>query len=696
MLNTDALQQLSQLKNDIRSTKEFAQGTVRGTTKRFGFVDLDDGRSAFLNPNEMQRVFPGDRVEVSIESNKDDKLEATLENLLQSDLSRFTGRYVVRGQGHFVDPDLPQFSRLLFLPPKERKGLSEGDHLQCKVTQHPFKHAGKTQASVLQRIGDDSCVGIERDYTIAKFELPNQWPNEVTEQANDIGSEVTDRQSQYQDLTADTFVTIDAATTQDMDDALSIRVTDSGWLLRVAIADPSHDIAFDSALEQHARQRCNTVYLPGSAVTMLPETLSHTTYSLRPGVVRPAVVSDLHIDSNGAITEHSVHLAYIQSSAKLSYAGVSAALDDSATETAATTANTDSNDTDNITPELLTLLQHLQQCAQARNQYRRDQHLVMEDKPDYDFVLNEQGKISDIIKTERNVAHKIVEEAMLATNHCAGQLLAQHNCGLFSQHAGFKTERLEEIASLLKDDQPDTQVGNLQTLTDYQRLMSDLALESSANVTLSTLKRMLQPGKLSTEALPHMGLGFSHYATITSPIRRYNDLYNHYCLKHIVTEQALPPLPENTLEQLQEQIFTGRKACRQMEQWLCSEYMATLPKLHYQATVVLVTASGLGVTLTDNGINGFVFLGGNKKQKPAFDSRRMKLTVQDTEYVLDQTVTVVVDNIDEAQRKVNFVLVSDQSKTRQETINLDTTNLDTKSQSTTTQDNTTSNDTATE
>src|SRR5690606_10782336 len=147
---------------------------------------------------------------------------------------------------------------------------------------------------------------------------------------------------------------------------------------------------------------------------------------------------------------------------------------------------------------------------------------------DYFYILNDQKKIERIEKRERTLAHRIVEEAMLATNICAGRFLSQHpGLGIFSNHVGFRPERLKDALNLLQEDSPEYLPGDLQTLPDFQRMLRSLRLDPDGNQGFSGLRpllqRMLQASALSLSASEHFGLGFSHYATITSPIRRYHD-----------------------------------------------------------------------------------------------------------------------------------------------------------------------------
>lgn len=659
MFNCDALQQLKQ---DMHASKELAQGLVRGTSKRFGFVVLDDGREAFLNPDEMQRVFPGDRVEVSLSATHDkndkEKLEATLEKLISSDLEEFVGRYIVRGKGHFVEPDVHGFNRWIFLAPNDRADALAGDYIRVRITRHPFNYEGKAQAKVLTRIGRDEDIAIEAKYTVEKFQLPFIFGDKAKEQAAELEGECFSASASRQDLTALPFVTIDSASTLDMDDALYAKRLDksqgNGWELLVAIADPSSEININSPLDLAARERVNSVYLPGNTISMLPQALSHDTFSLVQGKARPALVCTITISEDGDIRAFSFSEALIQSKYKLSYLSVAALLE-----------QTDTRSELNIDDDVTESLQLLSQLSYARTRYRQDHALVMEDRPDYYPILNDKRKIERIEKCERTLAHALVEEAMLATNICAGEFFAKHpGHGIFSTHAGFKPERLDEVKSLLKDDRPDISTDDITSLSGYQKLISSLQRSDANCVVLATLKRTLQPGQLSLEAKPHMGLGLAHYATVTSPIRRYNDLFNHQAIKNILNGDSAATLPESSIEKMQLQVGNGRQACRQMERWLYCQFMQQFIGQQYTGTVSLTTSVGLGINLNDFGIQGFCYLAADRNNKPKFDSRRMKLSHNDVDYYLEQSVDVIVDSIDIDARKINLRLTTDtQEKT---------------------------------
>lgn len=655
MLNKNALQQLSQLKTTLRTSKTMAQGVVRTTTRRFGFVRLDDGRDAFIDPEQMLRVLPDDRIEIEVITNSKDQLEAKLEKLINSPLKEFVGRYIVKGPAHFVEPDVPQFNRWLFIPPQERKNCQAGDYIHCAIARHPFHSEGKGQVRVLNRLGKPEDPGIESRYIAAKYNLPAEWPQTALDQAQAINGILPAQEAEQEDLTHLPFVTIDAESTRDMDDALYIEANISGWELITAIADPTRHIEFNSPLEIAARTRANTVYLLGQSLTMLPVELSHDTYSLVAEQNRPALICRMQIAHDGTVTGYNFGEATIRSHQKLSYQSVHEFL----------SGNTEALDA----PEnIKTLLHELQKLTDVRTAYRSENALVMEDKPDYFYVLNEQRRIDRVEKRLRNSAHRLVEEAMLATNICAGDFFAKHpGYGIFSSHVGFRPERLDDAVALITEDKPGYAVGDLTCLADFQRLIRTLRLNLDHNeknpALQSILQRMLQAGALSFEAQAHFGLGFAHYATITSPIRRYHDFYNHLALKRILQQQ--PPLEFNTLEQLQEQLATGRTACRQLELWLCCQFMAQQIGSVHAGIITQINSAGIGVRLDDIGVEGFALLA-NKEAgiKPAFDARRLSLTYENKTYRLDQQVFVMLTAVDVDQRRISLQLVDEETAAR--------------------------------
>lgn len=649
MLNSDALQQLTQLKKTIEESKDYGAGIVRGTQNRFGFVLLDDGREAFLPPEEMQQVLPGDRVKVSLIENEKKKHEAKLEKLISSELKAFVGRYTEKGRNHFVAADHPQLSRWFFVTPKQRKDFKDGDLVSCQLLRHPFGD-GKAQTKIVTKIGRADDIGIERRYTIHKHGLATEWSDEAQQQVEAIKAQAAqpDDEEAREDLTQLNFVTIDAESTQDMDDAVYAEAADEGWTLYTAIADPAAYIDAESPLDVAAKQRASSLYFPGASVPMFPNELSQDAFSLISGARRPVLVCRQGIDPAGKIVSYQFSTATIQSRNKLSYHQVADFLE-----------NGNASAVPDSCCESLT---HLHEIAKARKHYRSQHYVVQDDKFDYVFRLNKRQKIERVELRQPTLAHQVVEEAMLATNCCAGALFAeiskkrgQAGGGLFSSHAGFRDERLQEIGQLLKKDKPTIENLELRELDSYRRLVRELQQDAADAVLLATLKRRLQPAKVSFEAAPHFGLGFDYYATITSPIRRYQDLHNQRVIKAHLNQQTAD-YNESLPADLQLQIIRNRQASRQVEHWLLCQFMAGKTGQEFEAGVVSVASQGILVRLVDTGAEGFIQIRGGKDQPVKYDSLRMTLSHNEKTFHLEQKLKVKLKKVDLAGKQLQLEL----------------------------------------
>ena len=629
MLNQDSLQQLKQLKKEIHDSIERVEGIVRGSQGRFGFVRLEDKRDIFLPPPEMQKVFPGDRVKIAIKPQNDGKLAAEIEKLVESPLNTLIGQYVVRGKGHFIEPDILYFNRLLFIPPSERKKANPGDYIQCRVKRHPI-HDGKSMVEIVRHIGAADQPGLEAALSICKFDLASEWPDK------DLKGIVDDQYADKRlDLTATPFVTIDSPESRDLDDALYAECTNSGWRLMVAIADPTALIEAGSAIERAALARNSSVYMPGRVLPMLPEILTQDRCSLLPEQVRPAIVCDIEMDSQGEISRFELLQATVRSSAKLNYAEVAAHLRG-----------------DQQLPH--PALDPLKQVLNTLLSRRREKHLVMDDRPDYRLILNEQGKIDSVRKIERNDAHRLVEECMLITNRCAAELL-RNDKALFMTHRGVREDRVDTVKALLGEYAPDLQETPFTELKSYIELQHTLASRSGERPLRSIISRMLERGEWSVTAKPHHGLGFSCYTNCTSPLRKSMDFMVQRCLHATLNEQPLPTLTPEWAEEQQTLLQRNRQAAYQTEQMLKCQYMDAHKDEKFAAHIVQVAGGGFTVRLDDNGFEGFLDVR-RIEGKLSFDPVALRLYNDNASFQLDQEVSVCIDSIDTARHRLFFKL----------------------------------------
>ncbi|WP_075185709.1 VacB/RNase II family 3'-5' exoribonuclease [Teredinibacter haidensis] len=653
MLDKNILSQLTQLKSDIQASKEYAQGTVAGTNGRFGFVRLEDGRDAFLSPEKMLHVIPGDKVKISLTTNNKGQLEGTLEELVEQSLTRFLGQYRSSKKGHFVVPlgEAPgmkssPMNRWIFLPPKARGRCKDGDMVVARLQQHPYKD-GKASAKILERIGQEDDAYIERRYIAAKYDLIPRYSESAQKQSKTIEKSFQEIQfgDDRLDLTTEPFVTIDSASTRDMDDALALQKIDVDgkyeYQLQVAIADPASFIGQNSALAQSTLKNAQSIYLLGGAVPMLPEALANECFSLHEAANRPSLVCKQTYSAKGELTGYSFHKALICSQHKLSYKGVAALL-----------AGEEECELSNLPENIQQMLKDLSELAELRTAYRKAEYLVGDEQLEYDIHLSDKGKIEKTTPRSRTRAHQIVEESMLATNFCAGEFLKQKGMGLFTIHAGFRVDRLGEVKALLKEEGFEHE--DLQTESGYLTLIKDIAASNKAHL-LSPLRRMMPSSELSIDPAAHLGIGMPHYATITSPIRRYADLYNHWAIHNQLNKSSFSAIKDENKTSIQNALTYGRQADRELFQWLTCQYAEKLIGTTGKAKIRIVTQQGFGARLLDSGIDGFILF--TKKQEKSFDAKRMTLTVNEHTYALEQEVEIKVESVDMDKRRIAYSVI---------------------------------------
>lgn len=634
MLDANALAQLQSLKSDIKNNTPIYTGTVKGTGRSFGFVVGDDALEYFLPPDEMAKVFPGDRVEFIAEQQSDGKVRATLEKLIESNLTEFLGRYVERGKAQGVEPEAPGHTKWLFVPPKKTCEAKDSQWVKARVTRHPWE-TGKAQAEVIEVVGSEGEAGTWHAMAIQKHGLLRGFPEPLLEAANALTEEQIDTLAgDRTDLTDMPFVTIDAASTRDMDDALFAEETDDGWLLHVAIADPSAWFGPESDLDAAARARLITTYLPGQPLTMLPDRLANDLCSLVPEKKRLSLVFHIRIARDGSLGKLAITRAVIRSTAKLNYREVSGWLDGR-----------------EPIPAQHWHLETLKECCRALNEWRHRHALVMADRPDYRIKVDDELNVIGIEKEERNTANGLVEESMLAVNRITAAWLIEDKA-LFMTHPGFRPEREEELKGILREYAREISDTDGNSLDGYKTIMR--TAKEVENFPLQTvLQKRLERGSWSQTAAPHYGLGFEQYTTVTSPIRKYMDLMLHRLIHAKLANESFT-IPEDLIEDLNSRLINSRKAANEVENRLRLEWLAKQPEQTWQATIVHINSGGLIAQLDDNGAAGFIDLRGSE-DKYSYDPLRMMMKGEKQTFVLNQQLSVKVVKNDGQKLELEIV-----------------------------------------
>ncbi|KAB0885779.1 exoribonuclease II [Cronobacter muytjensii] len=582
---------LAQLKQQLHSQTPRAEGVVKATEKGFGFLEVDAQKSYFIPPPQMKKVMHGDRVIAVIHTEKE-KESAEPEELIEPFLTRFVGRVQKKDDRLSIVPDHPLLKDAI--PCRAERGVSHdfqsGDWAVAEMRRHPLKGDRGFYAELTQFItfGDDHFVPWW--VTLARHNLEREAPDGVA-------TEMLDENLTREDLTALDFVTIDSASTEDMDDALYVETLDGDRLqLTVAIADPTAWIAEGSKLDNIAKVRAFTNYLPGFNIPMLPRELSDDLCSLREGVARPALVCRMIIDAQGAISDEiQFFAATIESKAKLAYDDVSNWLEEK-------------GDWQPASEAIAAQIRLLQQVCQRRSAWRVEHALVFKDRPDYRFVLGEKGEVLDIVAEPRRIANRIVEESMIAANICAARVLRDKlGFGVYNVHAGFDPASTEQLATLLQSHGMHVDANDVLTLPGFCKLRRELDAQPSGFLD-SRIRRFQSFAEISTEPGPHFGLGLEAYATWTSPIRKYGDMVNHRLLKAIIKgESAQRPQEESTV-QMAERRRLNRMAERDVGDWLYARFLKDKAgtDTRFAAEIIDISRGGMRVRLVDNGAVAFI------------------------------------------------------------------------------------------
>jgi len=545
---------LAQLKEKLHSQTPRAEGVVKGTEKGFGFLEVDAQKSYFIPPPQMKKVMHGDRIIAVIHTDKD-RESAEPETLVEPFLSRFVGRVQKKDDRLSIVPDHPLLKEAIQCRPV--RGLThdfqQGDWAVAEMRRHPLKGDRGFYAELTEFIvsADDHLAPWW--VTLSRHNLERQDP--------EMGfGEMLDENLQREDLTALDFVTIDSASTEDMDDALYVEaLEDNALRLTVAIADPTAYVAEGSELDKLAAQRAFTNYLPGFNIPMLPRELSDDVCSLRPDVRRPVLACRVTVAQDGSLSDVHFFAAWIESKAKLVYDEVSDWLENSGEWQPQNDA-------------IANQIRLLHQLCLSRGEWRQAHALVFKDRPDYRFLLGEKGEVLDIVAEPRRIANRIVEEAMILANICAAEVLRDKlGFGIYNVHAGFDTANAEQAAAVLATHGITADPSAITTLDGFRVLRRELDAQPTQFLD-SRIRRFQTYAEITTEPGPHFGLGLEAYATWTSPIRKFGDMINHRLLKAIVRGESIARPDDAVTVTMSERRRLNRMAERDVGDWLYARY----------------------------------------------------------------------------------------------------------------------------
>ena len=633
---------------------DLVTGRVIGHRDGFGFLRPDDaGSDLFLSPRQMRSLMHGDRaVARVVKVDRDGRREGALVEVVERGVGKVVGRFRRESGVAFVRPHDSRIHQDVHVPPGTDLDARDGDYVVARVTEPPTRRHPPIGA-VEEVLGDRMLPGMEIDVAIRAWELPVAWPEAAEREAAALPAEVGGSDVEgREDLRGLGFVTIDGEDARDFDDAVYCERTARGWRVVVAIADVSACVHPGTALDEEARLRGNSVYFPDRVIPMLPEPISNGLCSLRPGEDRLCLGCELIVTGAGRVHRSRFFEGVIRSRARLTYTEVSGALEQG-----------DAGARERL-GAVAPMLETLHDAYGALRRARDERGAIDFDMTETRVVLGEDGRVVRLEPAARNVAHRIIEECMVAANVAAARFLERHRLpALFRIHEGPSPDKVEELRVFLEELGLKLGGGDAPEPRHFAAVIEGAASRPDAHLVQTVMLRSLSQATYAPGNAGHFGLAHRAYVHFTSPIRRYPDLVVHRAIRHALRRGRpgdFEPARGSSLAMLGAHCsMTERRAddaTRDAIAWLKCEFMLDRLGEAFDATITGVAAFGVFVTLDDVFVEGLVHVSALGSDYFHFDPVRHRLSGERSHrsFRLADRMRVRLTKVDLDERRVDF------------------------------------------
>lgn len=639
----------------IPDKADLIRGRVEGHPDGYGFLLREDGGpDVFLGPKEMHKVLHGDRAMARITGvDRRGRPEGSIVEVMERSTAKLVGRVFNEHGVLFVVAENRRISQDILIAPGGRVKPQAGQVVMVEIIEQPSRYA-QPIGRIIEVLGNYADPGMEVEIALRKHDLPFEFSKEASAETRRLPKAVRKGDLKgREDLRDLPLVTIDGETAKDFDDALFCqregKTGKGGFRLVVAIADVSHYVQAGIALDGEARERGNSVYFPRRVIPMLPEKLSNGLCSLNPKVDRLVVACDMAIAANGEIKRYRFYPAVIHSQARLTYTEVAAALYEEGSAAAETLAH--------LLPQLQTLDALYRVLAKAR----RKRGAIDFETVETQMVFDQHGKIERILPYERNDAHRIIEECMLAANVCASDFLRERgHPALYRVHEGPTPEKLASLREFLAEFGFQLTGGDEPHAADYARLLERIGERPDKQLLQTVMLRSLQQAVYSPDNVGHFGLAYESYTHFTSPIRRYPDLLIHRAIKAVLDGGRYEPGDWEAIGlHCSKTERRADEATRDVEAWLKCYYMRDRLGEEFEGSVSAVVPFGIFVALDDVFVEGLVHISELGSDYFHFDASRHQLLGERTgkRFRLADRLRVQLVRVDLETSKIDFRLL---------------------------------------
>ena len=647
-------------KGKLASPKDLqmATGTFIGHARGFGFVTPDaGGEDIFIPASETMGAMQKDRVLYKMlhKAEKGKKADGVIVRILERGQQRIVGTFEAGSKGYgFVVADDKKIAKDIFISRENTKGAVTGHKVVVEITDYG-EDRRNPEGKVIEILGHINDPGVDILSVIRRYELAVEFPEEVYAEIEHLGTEVAEADKKgREDLRDLLTITIDGADAKDLDDAVSLkRLGNGNFELGVHIADVSHYVRENTALDKEAYARGTSVYLVDRVIPMLPHKLSNGICSLNPHVDRLALSCLMEVNGRGEVVSHRILESVINSDYRMTYTAVREILEDGTPALLEQYA------------EILPMLEDMEELRQILGEKRRKRGSVNFDLPESKIILDENGKPIDIKPYEKSIATNMIEEFMLVCNETiAENSFWQEMPFMYRSHQEPDEDKLEKMEQFLcgfgyylrKKD------GEIHPRELQKVLQKAEDTDEERIITRMVLRSMMQ-ARYTAENGGHFGLAAKYYCHFTSPIRRYPDLEIHRMIKKMLHGE----LDEKASAYYRRKMPDWAKHCSKQERVAEDaerdtdalkkvEFMEDKVGQIYEGIISGVTNWGIYVELP-NTVEGMVALSQMDDDYYEFDEKKMLVFGKRTKksYRLGDKVVVSVAKVDRMMGTIDFV-----------------------------------------
>ena len=632
-------------------------GIFNGHPNGYGFLtpkNNDQGGDIYIAPKQTSGAMHQDKVIVRIEShNSSGRPEGRVMKILERSTTSLVGLFEPLDGNGWVIPMDNKFFYDIFISSKHKLGAKSGQVVVVEIVSYPEKHQPPT-GKITEILGYSNDPKVELSSIFRKLGTHIEFPLNVVEQAKKTTAHISNKDlNNRKDLTDWTIFTIDGETAKDFDDAISLDLTDVGYRLGVHIADVSHYVKKNSALDKEALERGTSIYFPSDVIPMLPFELSNDICSLKPNVKRLTLTALIDFNQKGEVIHSEFFTSAIKSRIRFTYNEVASLLKKDATE--------------NKHTRFVDILHNMHQLSKILRKQRFKCGSVDFHVPEPEIHMNSKGTVEKITKAQHNEAHELIEEFMLAAN----QVVARHlfNKKLPFIHRIHESPDEKKIAAFqefvagfgLRLNSP----SNVRS-TDLQNILKKVRGRPEERVVNTLLLRTMKRAQYSGKDPGHFCLGFKHYTHFTSPIRRYPDLATHRLLKeslnHKYSAHEKKALAKEMMEIAEHSTLKEEKAMkveREITDLRRTQYMSDKIGKSFTGTIVNVTQFGFFVELGEIFVEGLVHVSSLADDYYIYMEQDHKWRGQRRNkiYKIGDLVKVRVKQVDISLRRIDLALL---------------------------------------